>query len=44
VLCDAGRLVSLVDDGWRIVRVTRHDLWAPARVVDTVRHVLAMAR
>jgi hypothetical protein len=44
VLRDAGRLVSLVDDGWRIVRVTRHDLWVPERVVDTVRHALAMAR
>lgn len=45
VLRDAGRLVSLVDDGWRVVRVTRHDLLAtPGRVVETVRHALAMAR
>lgn len=41
VLRDVGRYTRLVDNGWRIYRYTRHDVFgAPARIVDEIARAL----
>jgi very-short-patch-repair endonuclease len=44
VLRDVGRYTRLVDDGWRMYRFTKHQIYGePDEVADTIRRALAVS-